>query len=362
MNSRYEKQTMLSGFGEEAQHKLRQASVLLVGAGGLGCPALQYLVAAGVGNLVVVDFDTVDISNLQRQVIYNTGDLGKAKAETAAQKMKALNPDVNIVALNQKLNNSNALQLVRNSDLVLDCSDNFATRYLLCDACSICKKPYVYGAVLRYEGQAGVFNVNVPGKNAVTYRHLFPKPPDPATVLSCNEAGVLGTVPGIIGTIQATEVIKLITGIGDPLTGRVLNYNALQNTFYTFEVAASEPGENHPNNETEFLAFDYEWYCAYGTDEISITEFKQKLNHPDLLVVDVREQNEGPEVNEFRHIHIPLSEIEKKHELLPGNRQIVLFCRSGQRSMKALHLLKQKNAALRLQSLRGGILAFKNNG
>ncbi len=353
---------MLSGFGEEAQRKLQQATVLLVGAGGLGCPALQYLVAAGTGTVVVVDFDTIDISNLQRQVIYNTNDLGKPKAETAAIKMRALNPEVTVVSLHQKLSNSNALGLVRNADLVLDCSDNFATRYLLSDACSICAKPYLYGAVLRYEGQAGVFNVRANNKTVVTYRHLFPTPPDPLTVLSCNEAGVLGTVAGIIGTIQGTEAIKLITGIGQTLAGRVLNYNALQNAFYTFEVNESPQKENYPKNESEFLTFDYDWYCGYSADEISAEEFRLRLTDPELFIVDVREKNELPLVNEFKHINLPMSELEKNAVQLPVNRQIVLFCNSGQRSMKALKLLKQKNASFRLQSLRGGITGFLKHG
>ncbi len=237
----YERQVILKEFGKEGQEKLRRARLLAVGAGGLGCAALQYLVAAGVGTIGIVDFDTVDITNLHRQVLYSFEDIGKPKAETAASKLRAMNPDAEIIVYPFTLTQHIALEIIAEFDLVIDCTDNFSSRYMINDACVFLGKPLVFGAVWQFEGQVGVFNLSNENDGYTTnYRDLFPNQPDLSRSLSCQEAGVLGVLPGIIGTLQATEAIKIITGIGKPLSNSILTYNALTNSFHEFHVTRIE--------------------------------------------------------------------------------------------------------------------------
>ncbi len=362
---RYKRQIQLSEFGLASQEKLLKARVLVIGAGGLGCPALQYLVAAGVGNIGIIDYDVVDISNLQRQVLYTVDDVGKSKAETAATKLNELNPEIDIRTYNLQLSNKNALELISGYDLVVDGSDNFATRYLVNDACVILDKPLVYGAVLRFEGQVGVFNLaDKESKKKTNYRDLFPEPPDPLTILSCNEAGVLGVLPGIIGTMQATEAIKIITGIGIPLCNKIISYNALHNSFYDFEVIPYvKSGMEYPKSESEFLNFNYEWFCNSHTNlhEISAEEFDFLRKNEKIAIIDVREKGELPEVDEFSFTLIPLSEFESLVSTISTDKKIVIFCKSGKRSLKAVKILSETYPDSKVYSLSGGIEAWKRN-
>jgi len=255
--NRYQRQIQLKEIGSVGQNKITQAKVLIIGAGGLGCPALQYLAAAGVGTIGIVDFDVVELSNLQRQILYTVDDIGQSKATTAAKKLEALNPEIKIESYNVQITNKNALDILENYDLIIDGSDNFATRYLINDACVLLDKSLVYGAVLRFEGQIGVFNLVDKDTNSKTnYRDLFPKPPDLDSAISCNDLGVLGVIPGIIGTMQATEALKIITGIGKPLVNKIISYNALENTFYDFEIVANANSSiDYPKSKTSFLNY-----------------------------------------------------------------------------------------------------------
>ncbi len=360
---RYQRQLLLKEFGKEGQDKLLKAKVLVVGAGGLGCPALQYLTAAGTGTIGIVDFDMVDITNLHRQILYTTEDIGKAKATTAADHLKKLNPDVIFQPYNVQLQTSNALELIANFDIVIDGSDNFSTRYLVNDACVLLDKPLVYGAVLRFEGQVGIFNLLDKDRNLKTnYRDLFPIPPAPGSTPSCSEAGVLGVLPGIIGVMQATECIKIITGIGKPLSNTILSYNCLSNQFYEFAVVPNEKGHSLiPKTKNEYLHFDYDWFCGTGRNrnEISSDEFDALRPEKGITIIDVREKDEWPLVTEFIHTQIPLSTFE---EALPGisfNGKIIIFCQTGMRSLKAVKMLMEKYPGVTALSLQGGIEAWK---
>lgn len=362
---RYQRQIILKEFGDLGQQKLVDAKVLVIGAGGLGCPALQYLAAAGVGYIGIVDFDVVDISNLQRQVLYTVEDIGKLKAETAANKLKALNPEIQIQPYNLQLTNDNALELISVYDLVIDGSDNFATRYLVNDACVILDKPLVYGAVLRFEGQVGVFNLaDGVSKVKTNYRDLFPAPPDPLSTLSCNEAGVLGVLPGTIGTMQATEAIKIISGVGKPLCNKIISYNALHNSFNDFNILPTKKKEGcFPKTESEFLNFNYHWFCnsIANIPEISVEGFNSLREKEKLTIIDVREKEELPVVDEFLFILIPLSEFESLVSTISPENKIVIFCKSGKRSMKAINILKQTFPEVIAYSLTGGIETWKNS-
>lgn len=362
---RYQRQTVLKEFGTAAQDKLFQAKVLVVGAGGLGCPALQYLAAAGVGTIGIVDFDVIELSNLQRQTLYSIEDIGKPKAQTAAERMKAFNPDILYRIHNIKLDSMNALELINDYDLVIDGTDNFATRYLVNDACVLLNKPLVYGAVLRFEGQVGVFNLPEKKANIKTnYRDLFPMPPDPASAPSCNEAGVLGLLPGIIGTMQATEAIKIITGIGKPLCNTIISYNALTNLFYEFSISpAKEMNSSIPKTEEEFRNFNYEWFCGAHAElnEITPAEFDTLRSQEKIEVIDVREIDELPEVDEFLFTHMPLSVFENKLGNIATKNKIVVFCQTGKRSLTAVKMLTEKFPSCAAFSLKGGVEAWKKH-
>lgn len=354
---RYQRQMLLNNFGEEGQKKLLRARVLIVGAGGLGCPALQYLAAAGIGNLGIIDDDVVSLHNLHRQVLYTTGDVGLPKAAVAVERLQQLNPEIQLIAYPMRLTNQNAVQIISGYDIVLDATDNFATRYLINDACALLKKPLVYGAISQFEGQVAVFNA---GEDSANYRDLFPQPPPPGSVLNCAEAGVLSVLPGIIGTMQATEVIKLITGIGKPLRNQLFTYNALINESFVFDVTAKEEtAVLLPKTAAALEQFPYEWLCEVSLveeiDGITFHEMRQRTN---TLVIDVRELGEQPAVTEFDHQQMPLSRLK---ENLSGitNDTVVFFCQSGKRSREAARLLSATfGGNKKIFSLRGGILQW----
>ena len=360
---RYHRQIVLEGFGIASQERLFQAKVLVIGAGGLGCPALQYLSAAGVGTIGIVDFDVVELTNLQRQTLFNVEDIGKSKAQTAVEKLKAFNPEIVYHVHDIQLESKNALEIIRGYDLVIDGTDNFATRYMVNDACVLLNKPLVYGAVLRFEGQVGVFNLAEKHTNIKTnYRDLFPVPPDPSSAPSCNEAGVLGVLPGIIGTMQATETIKIITGIGRPLCNTIVSYNALTNLFYEFLISPSkEINTSIPKNESAFKEFDYEWFCGVHKEhhEITVEEFDILRLQEKIDIIDVREMSELPEVDNFLFKQIPLSKFEETINDISIKNKLIIFCQTGKRSMTAVKMLNEKIPGCAAFSLKGGIEAWK---
>lgn len=362
---RYERQIALKDFGTEAQDKLFNAKILVIGAGGLGCPVLQYLAAAGVGTIGIVDFDVVEITNLQRQTLYTMQDIGKSKATAATEKLKLFNPDIQFSAYQTKLDTGNALEIIGEYDLVIDGSDNFATRYLLNDACVLLHKPLIYGAVLRYEGQVGVFNMQVKDSTySSNYRDLFPVPPKPGMAPSCNEAGVLGILPSIIGSLQAAEAIKIITGIGEPLCNKILSCNVLDNSFYEFTLSPSvNPAAHIPASKEAFKNFDYEWFCDSGDpiNKITPEEFDNLRASEQLTIIDVREENELPSVSEFSLIQIPLSRFKEAVHEIPIKNKIVVFCQSGKRSATAVTILREKIPEAVAYSLEGGIAGWNTH-
>jgi len=360
---RYQRQIILKEFGEAGQQKLRNARLLIVGAGGLGCPALQYLVSSGVGAIGIVDFDVVDLTNLHRQILYTVDDIGKPKAIVAEAKLKLLNSEIKITPYNLKLDNQNALSIISNYDLVIDGSDNFTTRYLVNDACVLLNKPLVYGAVLRFEGQVGVFNLADKNGIKANYRDLFPNPPDSDSILSCNEIGVLGVVPGVIGIMQATEAIKIITGIGEVLVNQIVTCNLLTNSSFKFNISINVNSTLLiPKNETEFLNFNYKFFCGTNNmdHEITYAAFDKLKSTSSFTIIDVREFNELPEVNEFKFLHIPLSDFENKILAIDIIGPIVFYCQTGKRSSIAVDIIKNKFSNCEVYSLRGGILGWKN--
>lgn len=355
---RYSRQITLKGFGVINQQKLAAAKVLVIGAGGLGCPALQYLAAAGVGKIGIADDDVVSLSNLHRQILYTTADIGLLKVERAVAILKRLNPDITLVAYPIKIQTSTALKIIAQYDIVIDGTDNFASRYLINDACVLLNKTLIYGAVSQYQGQVAVFNL--PGKNGATnYRDVFAEPPKSGEVANCEIAGVLGVLPGIIGTMQAAEVIKLITGIGTPLVNQLLIYNLLNNDIYKIEIASSkEKNEFLPADENEFLKMNYENFCNMpdmNILEIDAAEFEQLRIKESTLVVDVREVYELPKVTGIAHEQMPMS-VFKTAMVNIQQDNIILFCQHGIRSLHAGEILQQKfGNSKNIYSLRGGI-------
>ena len=360
---RYHRQTILPGFGEQTQQKLLLAKVLVIGAGGLGCPALQYLVAAGIGTIGIVDDDTVSLSNLHRQVLYSVNDIGLPKVMVAAKKLNALNPESNIITYEERLTVENALSIIPSYDIVLDGSDNFATRYLVNDACVLLGKPLVYAAISRYEGQVAVFNVPTSQEERpVNYRDLFPVMPEEGVVQNCAEAGVLGVLAGIIGGMQANEAIKLITDIGKPLVGRILNFNSLTNEMYEINISHhAEAPLKIPKNETEFKQTVYDASCSNEVNTFSISlDFFELINSSkEILILDVRENGELPVITEFDHTKMPLTVLQKTIPEI-NTDTIVCICQTGKRSAVAAQLLFDTfGNTKKIYSLSGGILAWK---
>jgi len=360
---RYSRQIALKEFGETGQQKLLEAKVLMIGAGGLGCAALQYLAAAGIGHLGIIDDDTISLHNLHRQVLYAVKDIGLPKAAIAAAALQHLNPAISIRAYNERMTVSNALEIIKNYDIIIDGTDNFAARYMINDACVLLNKPLVYGAVSRFEGQVSVFNVVLNNNNtSANYRDLFPQPPAAGEVANCAETGVLGILPGIIGIMQANETIKLITGMGSPLINSLLTYNALNNQVYELQLAArNNTRDLVPPNAAAFHKTDYNWLCGITENsfEVGVKKFNELRANDNVVIIDVREPSETPVVKEFEHIRIPLGNIEEKFTDTESDT-IIVFCQSGKRSLQAAKLLAAKlGDTKRIFSLAGGILQWK---
>jgi len=360
---RYQRQVILPGFGEQGQQKLLKAKVLVIGAGGLGCPVLQYLTAAGIGTIGIVDDDTVTLNNLHRQVLYSVSDIGLSKTERATYILKQLNPGINIIPYNERLTVQNALMLFDEFDIIIDCTDNFSTRYMINDACVLLKKPLVYGAISQFEGQVSLFNFRQNANDeAVNYRDLFPNPPKEDEVLNCADSGVLGVLPGIIGTMMANETIKLITGMGETLANQLLTYNALNNQVYQLTLSARKGTRLLvPENEAAFLQMDYEWLCSSaGTQTvIDADKFNSLIAKGNVDVIDVREPDEIPEASDFSNIKIPLSRLAENTSLIKSDT-IVAFCQSGKRSLQAVKILSGIfGDDKKIYSLRGGIVEWK---
>ena len=360
---RYNRQIILKEFGEEGQQKLLQAKVLIIGAGGLGCPVLQYLVAAGVGTIGIVDDDVVALNNLHRQVLYSVHDIGLSKAETAAQVLRKMNPEIKIISYTERLTTQNALKIINEFEIVIDGTDNFSTRYMINDACVLLNKPLVYGAISQFEGQVSIFNSRLNENNeAVNYRDIFPHPPKEDEILSCAEAGVLGVLPGIIGAMMANETIKFITGIGEPLTNQLLTYNALNNQVYQFTISAGKLTRSLiPKNETEFLKTDYLMLCSsVGSQlEIDTETFNSLLEKGEVDIIDIRELHELPEVNEFSNIKIPLALLSDNTGLIKSGT-VITFCQTGKRSLQATRILSGIfGDKKKVYSLKGGIVEWK---
>lgn len=355
---RYQRQLILKGFGAEAQGKLDAARVLVVGAGGLGCPALQYLTAAGVGTIGLVDGDIVSLTNLHRQVLYGTADLGVLKVDAASKKLRAMNDGVDIIPYAENIHTGNCIRLLGQYDIILDGSDNFATRYMINDAATLLGKPLVFGAVSQYEGQVAVFNA---GNNAVNYRDIFPHPPAAGEVLNCAEAGVLGVLPGIIGTLMASETIKLIAGIGESLAGRIYTFNLLTNQGYDIKINPNQEGRTLiPRTVEEFEKMDYAWLCGdLATEaEISVEQFRNSLPDSSIRVIDVRELHELPELD-IPHERLPLSLLESQLDALDATT-VVFICQSGKRSQQAANWLKTRNKRVKnIYSLAGGMNTYQ---
>lgn len=341
-HNRYQRQLILPGFGTTAQLQLQRARVLVVGAGGLGNPILLYLAGAGVGTLGIVDFDTVQLSNLHRQVLFTESDLRLNKAIQAAQGLAARNSSITIRPYTIQLTEQNCLEIIQEFDIIVDGTDNFATRYLLNDACVLKQKVYVYGAISGFQGQVAVFD-NRSG-DGVQYRDLFPEPPPPRIIQNCNSNGVLGVLPGVIGMLMATEVIKLITGIGNTLVNQLLTYDALtqQSVVYAIEP---RPGSTDliPKLDQGFRQTDYAFLCGEKNEVIMLewSNFLTVVNNPNILVVDVRERGETPIPTQFQFISIPMSELEDRWQEMKG-KTVALFCQSGKRSSAAAAQLKPK--------------------
>src|SRR6266705_76839 len=359
---RYSRHLIMPEVGMEGQQKLKAARVLCIGAGGLGSPLALYLAAAVVGTLGIVDFDVVDYTNLQRQIIHSTADVGRPKLDSAAEKLQAMNPFLNIRKFNMRLSSDNALELFKEFDIICDGTDNFPTRYLVNDACVLTGKPNVYGSIFRFEGQASVFAT----KEGPCYRCLYPEPPPPGLVPSCAEGGVLGILPGLVGLIQATEAIKLILGSGQPLIGRLLLVDALGMKFRELKLRKNPDCAVCGTHPTVTKLIDYEEFCGLrgqekpvsnGVPEISVEELKRRLDaKEDIYILDVREPHEYKICNINGHL-IPLGDLPKRVQELDPSKEMVVHCRSGARSAKAVGFLRQAGFT-KAKNLAGGILAW----
>jgi molybdopterin/thiamine biosynthesis adenylyltransferase/rhodanese-related sulfurtransferase len=365
--SRYSRHLILPEVGMEGQRKLKAARVLCVGTGGLGSPLALYLAAAGIGTLGLVDFDVVDASNLQRQIIHSTKDIGRKKLDSAAEKLTALNPALNVVKHDTMLSSANALEILKDYDIVADGTDNFPTRYLVNDACVLLGKPNAYGSIFRFEGQASVFAT----KEGPCYRCLYPEPPPPGLVPSCAEGGVLGILPGLVGVIQTTEVIKLILGKGSPLIGRLLLVDALSMRFRELKLRKNPECPVCGENPTVKELIDYEHFCGIvpeskeekavknGIPQLGVKELKQRMDAgEDVFILDVREPYEY-QIAQIGGKLIPQNDVPQRIAEIPRDREIVVQCRSGARSQRIAEFLKQ-SGYIQVVNLAGGILAWSD--
>ena len=364
---RYSRHLILPEVGLAGQKKICSTSVVCIGAGGLGSPIAMYLAAAGIGKIGIVDFDTVDFSNLQRQIIHGTSDVGRSKAESAKETIERINPNVEVVLHNTRITSENALDILAQYDIVVDGTDNFPTRYLTNDACVLLKKPNVYGSIFRFDGQASVF---APHLNGPCYRCLYPEPPPPGMVPSCAEGGVLGVLPGIIGTIQATEILKLALGKGSSLIGRLLLFSALEMKFREVRLRRDPQCPLCGENPTITKLIDYNIFCGINPepaspmsnpDEVTVQEMQKALTNSalNIKVIDVRE----PDEYQIAHIDgvplIPLGTLPQRFTELDPNQQIYIHCKSGVRSLKALYFLREQGFKY-VKSVKGGINAWSD--
>ena len=362
---RYSRHLILPEVNLEGQKRLKAAKVLCIGAGGLGSPLMMYLAAAGVGTIGIVDFDTVDLTNLQRQIIHGAKDVGRLKMESARETLRDINPHVETIGFEEQFSSENAMRIVKDFDVVIDGTDNFPTRYLTNDVCVLLNKPNVYGSIFRFEGQASVFWA----EKGPCYRCLYPEPPPPGLVPSCTEGGVLGVLPGIVGCIQANEAIKLILGIGNPLIGRLLLFNALKMQFRELKLQKDPSCPICGTNRTITELIDYEEFCGIRgeeaapqavaeNEEITVTQLKARMDRgEDLTIIDVREPYEYAIARIPGTKLIPLGQIEERSGELDPTAEIILHCRSGKRSADALNRLKAKGFT-RLKNVVGGITAW----
>lgn len=355
-DQRYERHYSLPGFGYEAQEKLTAAQVLVIGAGGLGCPVLQYLTAAGVGRIGIVDFDTIQLSNLQRQTLYSTADLGQLKCSVAVQKLRANNPSITIIEHPVLLDDSNVNAIVAQYDIVVDCTDNFAVRYVVNDCCTRLEKPLVFAAIYQYEGQIAIFNVSDDAGAVCNYRDLFPEIPSAEEAPSCSENGVLGVLPGIIGLMQATEVMKLITGIGEPLVNKLMTFNVL--TYQSMILSITPNSERAEVSATEKReAIQQDRHLEQDIRLIYPHEIESYLQDKNVSLVDIRESYEEPPFP-IATQEIPLSALFDRLDEL-NTAHIIVVCQSGKRSLHAAAKLKAHfGPAKRVSHLEGGIISY----
>jgi sulfur-carrier protein adenylyltransferase/sulfurtransferase len=363
--ARYNRHIIIPQFGMEAQLKLKSAKVLVVGSGGLGSPVLLYLAAAGIGTIGIVDFDVVDDSNLQRQVLFGVESIGTPKVEAAKQRIESLNPHIKVILHNTHLNSQNALDIIKDYDIVADGTDNFPTRYLVNDACVLLGKPNVYASIFQFDGQVSVFNYT--DRNGITgpnYRDLYPTPPPPGLVPSCAEGGVLGVLPGIIGSLQALEVIKVITGVGEPLSGRFYMFDALNFESRVFKISRREDNPISGKNATITELIDYEQFCGMkAVEEKPIKEITPKelydwqVKGEPFQLIDVREPHEYDIVNISAEL-IPLASVAENVDKIERDKPVVIHCKSGARSAKAIRELEEKFGYTNLYNLKGGILDY----
>ncbi len=357
--NRYSRQIQLNEIGVDGQEKLKKAKVLVIGAGGLGCPVLQYLAAAGIGAIGVIDFDLVEESNLHRQILFNSSLIGINKAIAAKEQLEKLNPFVTITAYPKKLDYQNAVSLFKDYDLIIDGTDNFATRYLVNDASLLAGKPFVYGAIHRFEGQVAVFNY----KNGPTYRCLFPTPPKANTIPNCSESGVLGVLPGIIGTYQANEALKMILGIGETLSGKLMLINTQNNSTTLIKVDridAAIKKQLAMSISPDNYIIDCE--TTASVREITVEELKEKLaSNEAIQFIDVRELNELPQIAELSGLKIPSKQISDSYAKISKNKTVVIYCQTGKRSKRAVSFLQEELDFNTLWNLQGGIESWLNS-
>lgn len=363
--ARYNRHIIIPEFGMESQLKLKKAKVLVIGSGGLGSPVLLYLAAAGVGTIGIVDFDVVDDSNLQRQVLFGIQEIGKPKVEAAKRRLESLNPHVKLNLYNVHLNSQNAMDIIREYDVIADGTDNFPTRYLVNDASVLLKKPNVYASIFQFEGQVSVFNyTDHNGHLGPNYRDLYPTPPPPGLVPSCAEGGVLGVLPGIIGSLQALEVIKIVTGVGETLSGRFFIFDAMNFESRTFNISRREDNPINGKNPTITQLIDYEQFCGMKAVEekpvksITVRElYDWQVKGEKYQLIDVREPHEFDIVNIGAEL-IPLGKITADEEKIRRDIPVVIHCKVGGRSAKAIRLLEEHFGFDNLYNLEGGILAY----
>jgi sulfur-carrier protein adenylyltransferase/sulfurtransferase len=351
---RYSRQVILPQIGIEGQQKLRAAKVLIAGAGGLGCPVLQYLSAAGIGTLGIADGDTVSAMNLNRQVIYNENDIGKDKTSVCKEKLSALNSAL-VIHTYPAINTENAMEIIGQYDVVVDCTDNFSARYLLNDACIICGKPLVHASVYMFDASISVFNyTDKNGINGPSYRCLFPSPPLMEEVKNCSESGILGTLTGIAGSLQANEVLKIVVGFGEILSGKLLMFNGLTAQSHLLKINLKEE-----NLHISALAENYDFNCDIDIKEISVSELQQKINEKeDIQLIDIRTPEEYASFH-LKSTFIPMGVLEENLQLIDRHKPVILYCEQGGRSTASVRFLQRKYHYENLYSLKGGLRAWR---